>query len=572
MIKNFTNQYKNNEKIKHVFWITVVYILSQGLLIFVSGIWWDDWGYVNKNWDYLLEVFLQSSLPLQAYIDASLWLLPDGAYRILVFLYFYAGSLLVYAIIKKIDVFSSHTAFWITLLYITIPINDVRITWICYGYSLGLFAFWIAFYLVTLWQGKKEKKAVIMRVFSLLVLVFSFNTESIMLMTLLILLYLYYERLKEGWNWSEIRNNIKKCFKAVVCYVDFLLAPIIFYFGKHMLFPGYGIYGGHNYVDWRALPGLLIRSPVYALTVIKEIILNYINVLSKFTVIIVLIIVILCCFWSAYRKNCRKSTKLDEDENYGRLFVRILIGAFCFFSGFFAYVIRCQGAFVTTGTGGRNSLLLGIGTAILFYYLVHIICRKEIRNIILVSLITIGICHFNLTYLDWQEDYYQQLRFREEVRDNRDILNNDTFLCLYNYPAITTAFYQFNGNSRAVTGEETRFYLGNVSDLLILRDMNKDSWFLNAYNMQDWNYSHENCHLDGLLLINNMPIDNIMLIKLRLKEIFNKDEFNEWMSDTKDIDFVPVTKEESEALIKAQEDGILTRENIFEYVAAYPLD
>lgn len=572
MIKRLIDQYRNNETSKHIFWITLVYIFSQGLLLFVSGLWWDDWGYINKNWDYLLEVFLQSSLPLQAYIDASLWLLPDGAYRILVFLYFYVGSLLVYAIMKKIDTFSAQTAFWITLLYITIPINDVRITWICYGYSLGLFAFWIAFYLVTLWQGKRGKKAVIMRVLSLSVLVFSFNTESIMLMTLLILLYLYYERLKEKWRWSEVGNNIKKCFKAILSYADFLLAPIVFYFGKHMLFPGYGIYGGHNYVDWRALPSLLLRSPIYALTIIKEMVLNYINVLSNYVVLIILIMVILCYFWNFYRKKRRESIKFNEEGNYDRLIVMLLMGVFCFYAGFFAYVIRSQGAFATTGTGGRNALLLGIGTAITFYYLVHIICRKEIRNIILVTIITIGIGHFNLAYLDWQEDYYQQLRFRAEVPENQDIMNNDTFLCLYNYPAVTSAFYQFNGNSLAATGEETRFYLGLMSDLLILRDMNENSWYLNAYNMRDWNYSPDNRHLDGILLINNMPIDNVTLIKLRLKELFNKDEFNEWISVTKDVTFIPVTKEESEALIKAQEEGGLTRENIFRFIAAYPLE
>lgn len=568
LIKKFIDQYKTNETMKHIFWITMVYILSQGFLLVVSGTWWDDWVYVNKNWDYLREVFLQSSLPLQAYIDASLWLLPDGTYRILVFLYFYAGALLVYAILNKIDVFSEKTAFWITLLYITIPINDARITWICYGYSLGLFAFWIAFYLVTLWKGKKGKKAVTLRVLSLIVLVFSFNTESIMLMTLLILLYLYYERLKDRWKWRDIGINVKKCFKAILYYIDFLLAPIVFYFGKHILFPGYGVYGGHNYVDWKALPDLLLRSPVYAFRVIEELILNYKNMLLRRPISVIFLIIVLCYILNTYRKCRNKSVESGEDKNYGSLFVMFFVGIFCFFSGFFAYVIRCQGAFPTKGAGGRNALLLGIGAAILFYYLIHIVCRKEIRNIVLVSLVTLGICHFDVMYLKWQEDYYQQLRFRAEVTDNNDIINNDTFLCLYNYPAYVSSFYQWNGNSYAATGEETRYFLGGIYDLLTLKDMNKDSFLLNAYCMRDWDYSPDNKHLDSILLINNVPIDNITIIKLKLKEIFNKEAFNKWIAETKDITFIHVTEEESDALIKAQEEGILTQENIFEFVSA----
>lgn len=577
MIKGLVNKYKTDETFKHLFWVTVVYVLAQGFLLVVSGIWWDDWAYVNKNWDYLLEVFLQSSLPLQAYIDASLWMLPDGAYRILVFVYFYVGALLVYIIMKKIDVFSSEAAFWITLLYITIPINDARITWICYGYSLGLFSFWIAFYLVTLWRGETGRKAVRIRVLSLIVLIFSFNTESIMLMTLLILLYLYYERLKDGWKWREIEANIKKCFYTVLYYIDFLLAPIVFYFGKHMMFPGYGVYGGHNYVDWNALPGLILRSPLFAINTMKGLVLNYIDILSNHIVLTVLIGVDLFCFLAVFRRRYKRT---ENSLQRGKTIKLLFLGVFCFFSGFFAYVIRCQGAFETKGVNGRNALLLGIGTAMILYYLVELVCYKKIRKVILVSFIVLGVCHFNIIYLDWQEDYYQQLRFTAEIAENPNILSNDTFLCLYNNSTYENPFYQLNGNPRfyqlngnsfIATGEETRYYLGDISSLPSLKDMNEDTWYLKGYNMRDWNYFPENQYLDGIILINNVPIDNSVLMRLKLKELFDKEAFGNWILETKDVLYIPVNKEESDAMIKASEDGVLTRDNIFNYIEAYPL-
>lgn len=559
MIKRFMNKYKASELFRHIFCITIVYVLAQGFLLVASGIWWDDWEFVSKDWDYLRKVFLQSGIPLQSYIDASLWLLPDGAYRILVFIYFYAGSLLVYTIMKKIDVFSSEAAFWITLLYITIPINDARITWICYGYSLGLLSFWIAFWLVTLWQGKNGKKAVILRVLSLVILVFSYNTESIMLMTLVILLYLYYERLRKEWKWGETIANIMICFKAVLCYMDFLLAPIVFYFGKRILFPGRKEY---RYVDWQALSGLILHSPVYAWNTMVRLISNYQSVLSKRTFIIVLAVAVLCYILVSYIHWHKKKQKTEADMQYKVAVIMLFVGLFCFFCGLFPYEIYCEGElFEMTGANGRHSLLLGIGTAMIFYYLADIVFRREIKKVMLVSFIVLGACHFNLMYLGWQGDYYQELRFQAEIAENQNILDNDTFLYLDYYQV----FYVLGGISYAATGEGSRLYL-SMDRLSYLPDINEDS---ELYNMQEWDCSPENQHLDGILLFNNAPLRNSEVIKLKLKELFNKDVFNKWISETKDITFIPVTEEESAAILKADQEGILSRRNVFDYVGAY---
>lgn len=565
------NIYKTDEKFRHIFGITVVYFFAQGFLLVVSGTWWDDWVYVNKNWEYLYEVMLQSSLPLQAYIDASLWLLPDGAYRILVFLYFYLGSILIYMILKKIDVFSPEDSFWITLLYITIPIYDARIMWICYGYSLGLFAFWISFYLVTLWQEKRGKKAILMRILSLMVLVFSFNTESIMLMTLAILLYLYYEELKVGWKWRELKKNVIKCCKVVFHYADFLMAPIVFYFGKHRLFPSYGVYAGHNYVNWRMLPGLLVRSPFYAFETMKRVFDGYSAVMSRFIWGIISFAAVAGCLVIRFVKSRKGNPLLKADKNFGKSLIMLFVGIFLFYIGFFPYVIRCEGSILTTSIEGRNALLLGIGMAMIFYYALIVLLNPNLVKATYVFLIALGVCHFNDMYLDWQEDYYQQLRFEAEIAENEDILTNDTFLCLFHYPPYIGSFYQFTGNSRTATGEETRYYL-TIDKLAALPDFTEETWTLRAFNIRDWDYTPDNLHIDGILFFNNTPIGNGELIVLKLQELFNKKDFNQWIMDTKDITFIPVTVEESDAMVKAAQAGLLTQDNIGDYVEAYPIE
>ena len=579
MIKKFINKYKTSEAFRHILWITIVYVLTQGFLLIVSGIWWDDWLSRTRDWEAHLESALQQGLPLRACIHASLWFLPEGAYRILVFFYYYVGSLLVYTIMKKIDAFTSDAAFWITLLYIAIPINDARILLCCYDYQVGLFSFWIAFWLVTLWQGKNGRKAVVLRVLSLVILVFSYNTESIMLMTLVILLYLYYEKLKDGWVWNEVRANIRKFFKTVVYYMDFLLAPIIFYFGKKILFPTYGGYSGYRNVDVEALPELIMHSPIHAGKTMMYLLSNYIFALFNRTVLfssgliprslrwgslLVLAVVVLCYLLVSYMHWRKEIARTEADIPYSNAVIMLIVGVFCFFSGFFAYAIYCNGMFETTWTTGRHSLLLGIGTAMIIYYLVGIVFRREIRKMVLVSFITLGVCHFNLMYLDWQEAYYQELRFQEEIAENQNILDNDTFL----YLDFGWIFYVPSAISYEATGEESRFYL-SLDRLSVLPDIDEDSVYLTGYHMCDWNYSTENRHLDGILLFNNVPISNSEVIKLKFEELYDKDAFNKWISETKDITFIPVTEKESDAIIKAHQEGILTRDNIFDYVGAY---
>lgn len=101
----------SDDKHSHLFWISIVYLLTHGFLLIATGRWWDDWVYADKNWEYLYEVMLQSSNPLLAFLDASTWLFPDGFYRILVFAWFYIGTVTLYFIFRKMALWDDKTSF-----------------------------------------------------------------------------------------------------------------------------------------------------------------------------------------------------------------------------------------------------------------------------------------------------------------------------------------------------------------------------------------------------------------------------------------------------------------------------
>lgn len=556
-------KYKENIYFRHIFCFTIVYFAAHWFLLVATGRWWDDWVYADKNWDYMLEVFTQSSIPFHAVINAGLWIFPDGFNRILTFIYFYIGAILFYCILRKVNLFSKEACFWITLLYIVIPINDARITWICYGYSLGLFLFWVAFYLGTLWKEYTGKKRIIIRTLSVFLLMVSFDTESIMLLTLIILFYFYYFELREDWKWKEIRDNIKKLVMAVIHHIDYLVAPIVWYVGSKILFPGYGIYGGHSYIYWDDLKEIIINSPRNAYATFKNIWNSYVNLLgnTKVAMIVVLILLIyIAC--ASFRKLKVKSQSGELAESFLKVCGMTLLGIIVFYIGFFPYVVKRNAPIENIYTNGRDTLLLGIGTAVILYYGLRIFLRSKVRQAANIILISVGVFHFNFIYLDWQEAYYQQLQLQHAIAESDEIKNNDTFLIMYKGALLSPTYYQTNGNSWAATGEQTRYYMTTTDMLYGLIEMNEDTWSLNAYGMNEYDYGDKT--IDGIIFVDYTDIGKRTLIRQKINELFDKDEFNEWIDDLTNVKYVSLTKEDSDNLLQLYVEGKLNDSVIYE--------
>lgn len=560
-VPKIIEKYKTNQVFRHMVWITLIYFVTHWFLIVATGKWWDDWCYADKNWDYLFEAAMQSSLPSRAFILGALWLFPDGFYRIITFFLFYFGSILFYHILRKIDLFSNDACLWIVLLYITVPINDARITWICFGYSLGLFNFWLSFYLATVWKNSQGRKRKICRIVSLLFLFICFDTESTMMLTLLILFYFYYEDLKGVWNWKEMKKTFISLGYAVLHYLDYLILPIAWYYGDKLLFPGYGVYDGHSYIIWKDLPDIISNSPQNAYLTFKNILSSYhdclYNLRSLNFVLFVVCLIVVLSIISEIKKVRNKVQVDNKSYSFFNDIMMGIIGIVIFFIGFFPYDVKRNTDIANTFTYGRDSLLLGIGVAIMMYYGVRLVLHRTIYKPVVLSLVLIGIIHFNCIYLKWQEAYYQQLQFQHEIAHNDEIRNNDTFLVMIKGDAVHATFYQFNGNSWAVTGEETRLFLKEPHDLPILYNMSDDSPVLRAYGMRDYSYGDKN--LDGIIFLEYNEVPRKTLLKQKYNEFFNKASFDQWIEFNKKITYLPITNKDSEYLIwrkKTKEKGL----------------
>lgn len=554
---------KEDEIFWHIFWISIVYFLAHGFLFIATGRWWDDWVYADKNWGYLLEVFTQSSIPSLAYIDGFLWLFPDGVYRIFVFVIFYLGSVLFYHILRKLHFLSLTDCFWIMLFYVTAPVNDARITWICWPYSLGLFMYWSSFYLATMWKEENDKKRrCVIRFFSIFALFMSFHAESIMILTSLIIGYFLYVDFKDDFvGWTV--KDIKRLSLQSIQYMDYWLAPIIWYFGTKMLYPGYGVYGGHSYVSWGSLWKIIACSPIYVIITLRSLILEYIMLLLDakiFFVSLLFFILLLAIMWRQ-----KKFVSYEGIMSFAKVVRQdcwmLLIGGGVFFLGAFPYIVKRNAPLRIIHTGGRDALLLGIGLSILLYYGIKIMFRHKIHIVLSLCVVVLGVIHFNVMYLDWQEAYYQQLQMRHEISHNEEIKRNNTFLVMFKGYKVACSFYQTNGNSWAATGEQTRFFMSGESQLRNLIEMDSDTWFLNAYGMKEYDYTDK--YVDGIIFVDYKKIGTKELLRAKWNELFRKEAFDSWIGEIKNIKYVPLTKKESEQLISLFIDKKLTDETIY---------
>lgn len=558
-------KYKESADFRHIFWMTIIYVLAHWIILISTGRWWDDWVYADHNAEYVMEVFKQSSAPLAGVVDIIIWYIP---YKLFVFMMFYAGGILLYKILQQVDFISDEAAFWISALFLIIPINDARILYICFNYSLGLFCYLLSFWMITKWLRQSGRKRFFARVASLLILLLAFNAESIMLMVVFMLLYIYYEELKTDWNWREFKLNIRKLCFTVLHYMDFLLLPMANYGLTKLLFPAYGVYGGHGYISWGSLIDRIINSPQYTWQTFKMIFNNWKDIVLDRPGQIVLVVTLVVCITIYYANKKQGIKYLYEKNTLEKDILLLLLGVLFFYVGIFPYIVKRGDSINVIYCAGRDALLLGIGTAIIIYYSIHLFVRGEFHRIIMVLLIMSGIIYFNNVYLVWEKSNYQQLQIRDEMAANQEILDNNNFLVIYSGAVICSNHAQTNGNSWIATGEQTRHYVCGTRDLGRLIEMRGDELYLNAYAMKD--FDHTDKTIDGVIYVNYD--DNFSgkgrgaILKRKWDEFFNKERFNQWIREIKDIDYYAITPEQSDAIIEAYQNGKLTDENLIDYV------
>jgi hypothetical protein len=126
---------------------TVLYTLSWGWsLLRPNTLYWDDWAYIyNKPKSYLNQIFVDTGLPLwRALIDQELISVGYWTIPVLTFLFFFASSIALYLILKKVIFLNQAQINCTILIFLIAPVNHARIALVMFGYTTSFFLFFVA--------------------------------------------------------------------------------------------------------------------------------------------------------------------------------------------------------------------------------------------------------------------------------------------------------------------------------------------------------------------------------------------------------------------------------------------
>ena len=198
---------------KPILSISIVYLLSHGFLLFITGRWWDDWCLWGVTKNQLVEWSMEMGRPETIPVNWLLHSLPEGSYRILVFFLFYFSYIFFYKILYIGINLSKRDSLSIALLCVVLPMNDARALECVFPYSLGVFLFLSAFYLLVLLFSNKRRKTYLRIIIHVLFFA-SFILNSNLVMYATVLIFILYK---------------EKTIHSYLRYADFVCIPLLFF-------------------------------------------------------------------------------------------------------------------------------------------------------------------------------------------------------------------------------------------------------------------------------------------------------------------------------------------------------
>lgn len=542
----------------HIIIIITVYIMGHWLLLFVSGYWWDDAVMRIRDINSIKELYSQTGSvcgDLFAYIMVAF----RHIYRPITLLLGMAISLLFYAFLKESQIFTEKESFLIAVLYGIMPVNDARITYICFGYTVSLFLFCVAVYLTMIWKLKIGKWRLGIRILCWIFLFISYSTGSLLVLMGIIVLWLYYIDLKRDHELKSVITILKGIARTVYKNIDYIIVPIVFWFIKTLFFQPWGGYDNYNFVSVGGIMETILGLLKSVILSIYNICLSFIQILlgNIYCTVIILFASFVIGIIIYY-----KSVKKDINENIKRDLILSIVGIVILFLGVFPYaVVGRVGGIANTGVQGRDSLLLGFGMSICIYFVLQVFLRSWSRYTCYALVIILGILHFNMWYLNYQREWYKSLEFEDVVASEPGIKENNTFWVIQEYstPCGTNSFYNLNVNAYDVLGDQTRFF----TNMYYLANEYPD-FISKWYGMDE--YDHTDMIIDGIIVLEDNEMSYIDTLKLKWLEITEKDKFKENIKDLDRYEYYEVTPEQSQMLVDGYNSGITYDRALFSTV------
>ncbi len=500
--------------------ITLVYFLSQGAILFLTGKWVDDW---CPFWE-------EETLREMAYMTGSgepcIWIkklgyaLPGNGYLFLVFVFFYVASVSLYSILQTIEDISRGDRFWLVLFFSVLPVNDARVTNICFPYSFCYGVFFFAWWFLSQYFSTgRSTMRLLFRVLALCLFTMSFVTNSFLVFYVIPLAYICYREKKRG----------------IFClwrYMDLLVAPIIFFVIKKILWQPYGFYAGYNKIEITGILGAVKYIPIVCFDIAWDVVRSIVPSSSFF---------LLVCGWGLYQVYSGIVWERTHESDEPHSIIRVLVGSGLLTIGVFPYLVVGRTSVPISGFQGRDALLTPLGLAFVMYYGIKLCSTQEmIRRFLYAAVVLFSINCTNQRYMEYQAWTYQQMAVGEHMRVSPEISKGQNFLWIHYGSSFRWDFWSMAGIAQGVFGDETRLFLTR-------EEIHRSSWFKekygenmltgHQYNLRDYDLKRQ--VLDGVILYQHPYFSLRALLGLKFDEMFHPARFKEKICKLGYMVFIP---------------------------------
>ena len=368
----------------------IFFIVSKILIVLNPGIFWDDWTLYKMDTIGIMSQFIGNGAIYFGYLHKFLQNSPYPVfiYHSLTFLFQFLTIFFLFKIIKKWPFPERNITgvYFFVLIYAILPVNDAAITMICFPYTVSLFLFILATFLLI---GSKQKGGVFYRLCSLILFFMSFTTSSLVFFYILPFTLIIFQEEVKYMNSHPIRkwsSIIITCASKLLRHIDFLILPIIFWYVKSIYFSPSNHYKDLNYnrIDldsFLLMPISFIKFVYIFFASLKPFLLNFVIEFEFFFTFILVSFIVYKLLKFKYL-----------DFKFGKKMVIIGVSLICI--GAFPYLLVEKFPSFSS-YNSRHMLLLGFGISVLIVSGISQISSFTFKKII-TSMIIGGALIFNI--------------------------------------------------------------------------------------------------------------------------------------------------------------------------------
>ncbi|TGN07969.1 hypothetical protein [Leptospira ilyithenensis] len=433
-------------KTKDCYILLFFYTISNLLLLLnYDGVFWDDWVTYNQSFETLKIMYEEIQFVLIGSFATLLTRIGNQVFpfRFYIFVFGFLNGVFLYQILKSLNLFDRNSVFFLTMLFLVVPLFGGKNAMTPYG--LPVFCYYFGFYILTIYF---ENPRLWKRALALLLFYCSFSLNSFLVFYFFAGAYIYYMVWKQNG-----KKFFKSSYLTILKYPDFLILPIAYFLVKTIFFVPYGDYVGYNEVKTE---GVLNSFPL----LVASFDFSYLYLFEsswQISKIFWPIILVVAGLLSLHQRKFK---------NYSYWTIAyFLFGAFAFALAAFPYTVVGKLP-MSTNFNSRHQALLPLGAAFMTYMsvigisqLVGVRKKITLATLWFIILLFVG-NNIHLSYRFHKDNFYQ-VSLQENMKDNKLIREKTTFLAVnqlgsnlvYDRPI---DYYEWSGHLKKIFNDETR--------------------------------------------------------------------------------------------------------------------